>query len=85
MRKAQLREIFFSVLFLILFLLSLSAISHLSNERTSDYTSSWEGLAGAMFITVFVAIPTLMLSVFFAIAALMNELKIYNDKRMKKL
>jgi hypothetical protein len=54
------------------------------NDRTNDYTSSWGNLGGAILLTVFVAIPSLILAVFFAMTAVLNELKIYNDKRAKK-
>jgi uncharacterized membrane protein (DUF485 family) len=85
MRKAQLKELFFSILFFVIFVLSMRLISQFSNQQTSDYTTGWGNVGWSILLTVLVLIPSVLLSVFFAIAAILNEIKIYNEKRAKKI
>jgi uncharacterized membrane protein len=85
MRRVQLQEIFFSIVALVVFLISTRLISLLSNQQTSDYTTGWGNVGWSLVLTIFVAIPSLILSVVFAVAAILNEVKIYNEKKARKL
>jgi uncharacterized membrane protein len=85
MRKAELRELFFSLLSLIVFLLSIQLISKLTTERSYDYTTGWGNMGWALALVIFVSIPTILISVALIIAAALNEIKIYNEKRAKKI
>jgi hypothetical protein len=85
MRKAQLRELFFSLVALGVFIVSTQLISLLSNQQTSDYTAGWGNVGWSIVLLIFVAIPSLILSVILAVAAILNEMKIYNEKRARKL
>jgi uncharacterized membrane protein len=85
MRKAELRELFFSLLSLIVFLLSIQLISKLTTERAYNYTTGWGNMGWALALVIFVSIPTIVISIVLIIAAAINEIKIYNENRTNKI
>jgi hypothetical protein len=66
-------------------LLSIQLISKLTTERSYDYTTGWGNMGWAFALVILVSIPTIVISIVLIIAAALNEIKIYNEKRTRKL
>jgi predicted membrane protein len=85
MRRDQVRQVIFSLLNFGLLILSLQLISSLTSTKESDYTQGWLDIFEAILLIIFVSIPTMFLAVWFALSAVITELKIINDKRASGL
>ena len=69
MKQDLIKQLLLGLLLIVLFVLSIMLVSALTTTREPDYTQSWLNIFGAVFIVLFVTIPTALFFIFFFIAA----------------
>jgi hypothetical protein len=85
MRQIQLRQLLYSGISLVVFILSTELADALSAQRNYQYSSSWGDTFWSFIVTLFISFPAFIACIGFAVAAVVSEIKIYNNNRAKKL
>jgi hypothetical protein len=85
MRQRQLMQLLYSSISLLVFVLSSELADALSTQRNYQYTSFWGDTFWSFIVTLLVTFPAFIACIGFVVAAIISEIKIYNNKRAKKL